>query len=67
MPDFPNNNREGVDPIAVQGGYDMMVAVKPDDENAVFLGGTCLYRSTNGFGSTAHFMDWRIWKYLYPP
>ena len=53
MPDFPNGNREGVDPIAVQGGYDMMVAVKPDDENAVFIGGTCLYRSTNGFSSTA--------------
>ena len=53
MPDFPSGNREGVDPIAVQGGYDMMVAVKPDDENAVFVGGTCLYRSTNGFSSTA--------------
>ena len=53
MPDFPNNNREGVDPLAVQGGYDMLVAVKPDDENAVFVGGTCLYRSTNGFTSTA--------------
>jgi hypothetical protein len=53
MPDFPNGNRDGVDPIAVQGGYDMMVAVKPDDENAVFIGGTCLYRSTNGFSSTA--------------
>jgi hypothetical protein len=53
MPDFPNNNREGVDPIAVQGGYDMLVTVKPDDENAVFIGGTCLYRSTNGFTTTA--------------
>ena len=52
MPDFPTN-REGVDPIAVQGGYDMLLAVKPDDENAVFVGGTCLYRSTNGFTSTA--------------
>jgi hypothetical protein len=53
MPDFPNNNRAGVDPIAVQGGYDMLVAVKPDDENMVFVGGTCLYRSTNGFTSSA--------------
>ena len=52
MPDFPGNNRDGVDPIAIQGGYDMMVAVKPDNENVVFVGGTCLYRSTNGFTST---------------
>ena len=53
MPDFPGNNRDGVDPIAVQGGYDMLVAVKPNDENTVFVGGTCLYRSTNGFTTTA--------------
>ncbi|HEY0678335.1 MAG TPA: T9SS type A sorting domain-containing protein [Chitinophagaceae bacterium] len=53
MPDFPNGDREGVDPIAIQGGYDMMVYVKPDDPNTVILGGTCLYRSTNGFTSTA--------------
>jgi len=53
MPDFPGNNRDGVDPIAIQGGYDMLVAVKPNDENTVFVGGTCLYRSTNGFTSTA--------------
>ncbi len=52
MPDFPGGNRDGVDPIEVQGGYDMMIAVKPDDENAVFIGGSCLYRSTNGFTST---------------
>lgn len=52
MPDFPGD-REGVDPIAVQGGYDMMVYIKPDDPNTVILGGTCLYRSTNGFTSTA--------------
>jgi hypothetical protein len=53
MPDFPGGDREGVDPIAVQGGYDMLVYVKPDDPNFVVLGGTCLYRSTNGFTSTA--------------
>ena len=52
MPDFPGN-REGVDPIAVQGGYNMLVAVKPDNPDVVFVGGTCLYRSTNGFASTA--------------
>lgn len=53
MPNFPNGDREGVDPIAIQGGYDMMVYVKPDNPDFVLLGGTCLYRSTNGFTSTA--------------
>ena len=52
MPDFPGNNRAGVDPIEIQDGYDMMVVVKPNDENVVFVGGTNLYRSTNGFTST---------------
>ncbi|HKP31813.1 MAG TPA: T9SS type A sorting domain-containing protein [Chitinophagaceae bacterium] len=51
MPDFPGQ-RDGVDPIAVQEGYDMLVAVKPDNPDVVFVGGTCLYRSTNGFTST---------------
>jgi len=40
------------DDFYVQGGYDMMVAVKPDDPNTVFLGGTNLFRSTDGFSST---------------
>ncbi|KIC96152.1 T9SS type A sorting domain-containing protein [Flavihumibacter solisilvae] len=48
MPDF-NGQRNGIDPLAVQGGYDMLVAVKPDNPNVVFVGGTNLYRSTNGF------------------
>ncbi|MBK8611566.1 MAG: hypothetical protein IPL84_16905 [Chitinophagaceae bacterium] len=37
---------EGNDPFAVQGGYDLVVAVKPDDATAVFIGGTNAYRST---------------------
>lgn len=32
-----------------QGGYNMIVEVKPDDENFVIIGGTNLYRSTDGF------------------
>lgn len=43
----------GNDPFAVQGGYDLSIAVKPDDANTVFIGGTNIYRSTNGFTSTA--------------
>jgi type IX secretion system substrate protein len=37
--------------INTQAGYDMLVHVKPDDENFVILGGTNLYRSTTGFAS----------------
>lgn len=35
----------------VQGGYDMVVKPYPTDTNFVFLGGTNLYLSTNGFKS----------------
>jgi len=38
-----NNN----DPFAVQGGYDLVIAVKPNDPNFVVIGGTNAYRSTN--------------------
>jgi photosystem II stability/assembly factor-like uncharacterized protein len=38
----------GNDPFSVQTGYDLVVEVKPDDENTVFIGGTNIYRSTNG-------------------
>jgi len=51
MPDFEAGNLSGSDPLAVQNGYDMMVRVKPDDPNTVFIGGTNLYRSTNGFAT----------------
>ncbi len=34
-----------------QGSYNMLVKVKPDDPNVVFIGGTNLYRSTNGFST----------------
>ncbi|MBC6490614.1 T9SS type A sorting domain-containing protein [Flavihumibacter stibioxidans] len=52
MPDF-NGQKDGIDPLAVQGGYDMMVVVKPDNPNMVFVGGTNLYRSNNGFTNTS--------------
>ncbi|MFY0601336.1 MAG: T9SS type A sorting domain-containing protein [Cyclobacteriaceae bacterium] len=35
-----------------QGGYNMLVCVHPENENIVFLGGTNLYRSTDGFESS---------------
>ena len=34
-----------------QGGYCLEVTVKPDDANTVFLSGTNLYRSTDGFST----------------
>lgn len=36
-----------------QGSYDLVISVKPDDPNLVLIGGTNLYRSTNGFTTTA--------------
>ncbi|MEO1215387.1 MAG: T9SS type A sorting domain-containing protein [Bacteroidota bacterium] len=44
----------GNDPFAIQGGYDLCVAVKPDDPNTVFIGGTNVYRSTDGFSTTGN-------------
>ena len=37
-----------------QRGYDLLIKVKPDDENVVFIGGTNLYRSTDGFASNTN-------------
>lgn len=52
MPDFPGQ-MDNVDPLDTQDGYNMTLKIKPDDPNTVFVGGTNLYRSTNGFTSTA--------------
>ncbi|MEQ9188665.1 MAG: T9SS type A sorting domain-containing protein [Cryomorphaceae bacterium] len=38
--------------INMQGGYNMVLGVKPDDEDVVFLGATNLIRSTNAFADT---------------
>src|SRR6187399_472697 len=53
LPDFPGGDLDATDPFTIQGGYDLFITVKPDDPNFVILGGTSLYRSTNGFASTA--------------
>ena len=39
--------------LYTQGGYDMVIAVKPDDPNDVFIGGTNLYRSRDGFATSS--------------
>jgi len=41
-----------------QGGYDLLVKVSPHDSNLVIVGGTNLYRSTDGFTSTKN------WKWI---
>ena len=52
LPDEPGCS-QGNDPFAVQTGYDLVIAVKPDDPSTVFIGGTNIYRSTSGFTTTA--------------
>ena len=52
VPDFPGGDHDATDPFTIQGGYDLFITVKPNDPNFVILGGTSLYRSTNGFAST---------------
>lgn len=37
------------DKFNCQGSYDLVVKVKPNDTNTVFIGGTNLYRSTSAF------------------
>lgn len=43
LPDEPGCSN-GNDPMAVQGGYDLVVSVKPNDENFVVIGGTNAYK-----------------------
>lgn len=40
-----------------QGGYDLLITVDPADVNHVIIGGTNLFRSTDGFASTGN-TDW---------
>lgn len=42
------------DKFQSQGSYDLVVKVKPNDTNTVFIGGTNLYRSTSGFADATH-------------
>ncbi|MDX1586841.1 MAG: hypothetical protein R3222_08855, partial [Balneolaceae bacterium] len=47
LPDFG----EPVGGLNTQGGYNMMVSVKPDNPDFVLVGGTNLFRSTDGFST----------------
>ena len=37
--------------LNTQSSYDMIMAIKPDNEDYIFIGGTSLYRSTDGFAT----------------
>ncbi|MEO9870063.1 WD40/YVTN/BNR-like repeat-containing protein [Ekhidna sp.] len=43
--------------LDTQGSYNMMIRVHPEDPNLVFVGGTNLFRSTDGF-RTEENIDW---------
>src|ERR1017187_8183967 len=47
---IPNLGGNGA--FSSQDSYDLLIKVKPDNESVVFLCGTNIYRSTNGFNDT---------------
>lgn len=47
LPDFGGETGQ----LDLQGGYNMVVKAHPGQDNVLFLGGTNLYRSTDGFSS----------------
>lgn len=49
---IPNEDSE-LEAFDSQGSYNMVIKVSPDDPNIVFIGGTNLYRSSDGFATTA--------------
>ena len=55
LPNVTDVCTPGNNPIAVQRGYDIAVSVHPTDPNAVFIGGTNLYRSLDGFSEAGQF------------
>ncbi len=42
----------------IQGGYDLVVKVSPADSDLIFVGGTNLYRSTDGFRTPVEAGSW---------
>ena len=49
LPNFDVDEVNGI--INTQGSYNMAIAVKPDDEDLVLVGGTSLFRSRDGFAT----------------
>ncbi|MCP4625165.1 MAG: T9SS type A sorting domain-containing protein [bacterium] len=45
---------DNLDQFDSQSAYDLLVSVKPDNPDVVFIGGTSLFRSTDGFATTGN-------------
>ncbi len=52
--------------LNTQAGYDQVIHVKPDDEHFVIVGGTNLYRSTDGFATAGNITEIGGYSF-YPP
>ena len=48
---IPTNQSTSFDNFNAQGSYDLVVSVHPNDSNLVIIGGTNLWRSTDGFNT----------------
>ena len=46
---IPANQATSFDNFNCQSSYDLMIKVHPTDQNTIFIGGTNLWRSTDGF------------------
>ncbi|RZT93482.1 putative secreted protein (Por secretion system target) [Ancylomarina subtilis] len=51
---LPAQGEDDVAGYSSQGSYNMVIKVAPDDENMVFIGGTNLFRSDDGFATNAN-------------
>lgn len=51
---LPTEQRVGPTNFDTQGGYDMLIAVKPDNENFLIFGGVNLYRTTDGLQTASN-------------
>jgi len=47
LPDEDGGDSDGNDPFSIQGAYDLVISVKPDNENFVTIGGTNVYKIEN--------------------
>jgi photosystem II stability/assembly factor-like uncharacterized protein len=51
---IPAGNTSSFDNFNAQGSYDLLVSVHPSDPNLIIIGGTNLWRSTDGFTSDSN-------------
>ncbi len=51
---LPDGTDEEIESFDSQSSYDLFVRVHPANENTVFIGGTNIYRSTDGFATKAN-------------